>query len=137
MPNIQIDAVAGLTVRDITHVQLTALPATATVADVRAWFAASTSRRLAFVVDDDGRYLGALAAADVADGAPDGPAIDAARPWTTVAPDEPAARGLEHALASPTLRAPVVDGDGRLLGVVAVNKTHEWFCGTDATPPPA
>jgi len=50
-----------------------------------------------------------------------------------VSPDEPAKRGEELALGSGTLRAPVVDADGRLLGVVAVTADLQGFCGTGAT----
>ena len=52
MPKIRIDEADALTVADITHAKFTALPATATVGDVRDWFAASTSRRQAFVADE-------------------------------------------------------------------------------------
>ena len=62
----RIDEADGLTVADITHAKFTALPATATVADVRAWFAASTSRRQAFVADGE-RYVGSLTLDDLAD----------------------------------------------------------------------
>jgi hypothetical protein len=48
MAPISIDAVDGLTVQSVMHAQLTALPATATIGDVRDYFAASTSGRLAF-----------------------------------------------------------------------------------------
>jgi hypothetical protein len=60
MPKIRIDEADELTVADIIHAKFTALPATATIADVRDWFAASTSRRQAFVADD-GRYVGSAA----------------------------------------------------------------------------
>lgn len=59
MPKIKIDEADDLTVRDVLHATLSTLDATATVADARAYFAASTSRRLAFVTDD-GRYVGSL-----------------------------------------------------------------------------
>jgi hypothetical protein len=49
MANIRTDEAEGLTVQDIMHARFSALPATATVGEVRDYFAASTSRRLAFL----------------------------------------------------------------------------------------
>jgi CBS domain-containing protein len=132
MPKTRIDEAEGLTVADITHAKFTALPATATVGDVRAWFAASTSRRQAFVADGD-RYVGSLTPADVEDGGdPARPAVEVAqRDGPTVAPDAPATTGRDLALLTDTRRVPVVDSDGRLLGVVAVTGDLQSFCGTE------
>jgi CBS domain-containing protein len=133
MARTRLDEAAGLTVADVTHSRFSALPATATVAEVREWFAASDSRRLALFVDED-RYVGCLVPEDL-DGAGDPvrPAAELARHGATVSPDEPAKRGEELALGSGTLRAPVVDADGRLLGVVAVTADLQGFCGTGGT----
>ena len=131
MPKTRIDEAEGLTVADITHAKFTALPATATVADVRAWFAASTSRRQAFVADGD-RYVGSLTPADVeGDIDPARLAVDVAQQdGPTVAPEAPATTGRDLALLTETRRVPVVDSDGRLLGVVAVTGDLQSFCGT-------
>ena len=130
MPRLRIDQADGLTVGDITHIRFSALPADATVADVREWFAQSASRRLAFVADGD-RYLGSLTPADVAGDVDGGrPAADVARDGPTVAPSAPATTGRDLALQSDARRVPVVDGDGRLLGVVAVTGDLQSFCGT-------
>ncbi len=132
MPRLRIDEADGLTVADITHIRFTALPATATVADVREWFAQSTSRRLAFVADGE-RYLGSLTPEDVAgDGGGDRPAVEVAQDGPTVAPGQPATTGRDLALLTDARRVPVVDGDGRLLGVVAVTGDLQSFCGTGA-----
>jgi len=64
MSKIKIDEADELSVRDVLHAQLTALEATATVADARAYFAASASRRMALVCDD-GRYVGSLTPAQL------------------------------------------------------------------------
>ena len=130
MPRLRIDQADGLTVADITHIRFSALPADATVGDVRAWFAQSTSRRLAFLADGD-RYRGSLRPADVA-GADDDdrPAVEVARDGPSVSPEAPATTGRDLALASDARRVPVVDGDGRLLGVVAVTGDLQSFCGT-------
>jgi len=128
--NVQINEIDGLTVAAITHAQLSTINSTATVADARAYFAASTSRRSAFVVDG-GRYLGSLTPADLpSDGDPSAPALALARVGATVSPDDPAAVGRDLALAAESRRIPVIDADRRLLGVVAINRTREWFCGT-------
>lgn len=130
MPRLRIDQADGLTVADITHVRFTALPATATVADVREWFAQSTSRRLAFVADGE-RYLGSLTPDDVAgDAADDRLAVEVAQDGPTVSPDAPATTGRDLALLTDARRVPVVDGRGRLLGVVAVTGDLQSFCGT-------
>ena len=130
MPRLRIDETAGLTVADITHIRFSALPASATVADVRAWFEESTSRRLAFVAEGD-YYVGSLTPQDVADVADAArPAAEVAQDGPTVAPDAPASTGRDLALASDSRRVPVVDADGRLLGVVAITGDLQCFCGT-------
>lgn len=132
MPKIRIDEADGLTVADITHAKFTALPATATVAEVRDWFAASTSRRQAFVADE-GRYVGSLTPQDL-DGAadPQQPAVDVAQGGPTISPRAPAAEGRDVALQTEARRVPVVDDDGTLLGVVAVTGDMQSFCGTSS-----
>jgi Mg/Co/Ni transporter MgtE len=130
MANVQIDQIDGLSVEAITHCQLSTIPSTATIAEARAYFAASTSRRSAFVVDE-GRYLGSLTPADLpTDADPAAPALPLARVGATVRADEPAAVGRDLALAADSRRIPVIDAEHRLLGVVAINRTREWFCGT-------
>jgi len=132
VPKTRIDEADGLTVADVTHAKFTALPASATIGDVRDWFAASTSRRQAFVADD-GRYAGSLTRDDVA-AAPDPsrPALDVAQNGPTVSPEAPATAGRDLALLTEARRVPVVDADGTLLGVVAVTGDLQCFCGTDS-----
>jgi CBS domain-containing protein len=130
MPRLRIDEADGLTVADIIHIRFSALPATATVGDVRAWFDESTSRRLAFVADGD-RYVGSLTPQDVADVTDAArPAAEVAQDGPTVSPEAPATTGRDLALQSEARRVPVVDADGRLLGVVAVTGDLQSFCGT-------
>lgn len=130
MPKIRIDEADGLTVADITHAKFTALPATATVGDVREWFAASTSRRQAFVADG-GRYVGSLTPDDLCgDIDPSRPAVEIAQDGPTVLPEAPATKGRDLALLTDSRRVPVVDGEGTLLGVVAVTGDMQSFCGT-------
>jgi CBS domain-containing protein len=126
---MRLDEASGLTVADVTHSRFSTLPADATVAEVRDWFADSESHNLALLADED-RYVASVVAEDLADADPAAPAADLARERPTVAPDEPASRGEELALDSGVRRVPVVDRDGRLVGIVAVTTDLQSFCGT-------
>jgi CBS domain-containing protein len=126
----RIEESTGLTALDVIHRRFTALPADSTVGDVREWFAASAHRRMAFLADD-GRYVGSLTPEDL-EAAVDASrlAAEVARYGPTVAPDAPAGAGSELALQTEARRVPVVDGDGKLLGVVSVTDDLARFCGT-------
>jgi CBS domain-containing protein len=130
MARTTLDEAPGLMVADVIHSNFSALPAQATIGDVQAWFAGSTSRRMA-LLSDDGRYMGSLVREDL-DGVTDPAraAIDIARRGPTVEPGAPATRGRELALQTAARRVPVVDGDERLLGIVAVTADLQGFCGT-------
>jgi CBS domain-containing protein len=130
MAPTRLDEAAGLTVAEVTHSRFSALPADATVGDVRDWFAESDSRRMALLADD-GRYAGSLLRDDLAgESDPARPAAELAREAPTVGPDDPASRGEELALSTDARRVPVVDRDGRLLGIVAITPDLQGFCGT-------
>jgi CBS domain-containing protein len=132
MAKILVTDVAGRTARDVMHPNLSTVAPGATVAEVEAYFAESSSRRLAAVADGE-RYVGAICRARF-DAQPHEPTLtarDLVGDLPTVAPDAPAAEARDHALAVVSQRVPVVDGDGRLLGVVAVDKRREGFCGAD------
>jgi len=134
MAHTRLEEAAGLTVADVVHRKFSALPASATIGEVRDWFAASTSRRMAFLADD-GRYVGSLARADVeGDLDPAAPAADIAQLGPTVPPEAPATEGEQLALQTAARRVPVVDHDGRLLGVVSVTEDLQAFCGTGDGP---
>lgn len=130
MARTQLDEAAGLSAADVLHTRFSALPAETTVAQVRAWFAASSHRKMAFLADD-GRYAGSIAR-DALDGEldPASSAAAVARSGPAIAPDAPAQVGYELAIATPALRVPVVDGDGTLVGVIAVTDDLAGFCGT-------
>ena len=131
MARTRIDEAAGLTVADVIHARFTALPASATIGQVRDWFAASDSRRMAFLAADE-RYAGSVSREHVAgDVDPAAPATDVAQQGPTVLPDDPATHGGQVALQTAARRAAVVDRDGRLLGVLSVTKDLQAFCGTD------
>ena len=130
MAYTKLEEAAGLTVADVVHGKFSALPADATIGEVREWFAASTSRRMAFLADGE-RYVGSLSRDDV-EGDVDAarPAAEVAHAGPTVLPEAPASEGERLALATDARRVPVVDRDGRLLGVVSVTEDRQAFCGT-------
>ena len=130
MARTALDDAAGLVVADVIHKRFSALPASATIGEVRDWFAVSTHRRMA-VLADDGRYIGMLSAADVAgDGDAARPARELARQEPTIPPDAPARAAHGAALTTDARRVPVVDSHGHLLGVVGVTDDLAAFCGT-------
>jgi CBS domain-containing protein len=134
MAHTKLEEAAALTVADVVHRKFSALPADATIGAVREWFAASTSRRMAFLADGE-RYLGSLTRDDV-DGDRDlaAPAADVAHAGPTVLPEAPAREGERLALGTAARRVPVVDAGGRLLGVVSVTEDLQAFCGTGDAP---
>jgi CBS domain-containing protein len=132
MSKIKIDEADTLSVHDVLHAQLTALEATATVADAREYFAASGSRRMALVCED-GRYVGSLTPAQLdGDHDPELALARIAERGATVSPDDPASLGRDLALQTDARRVPVVDADGKLVGVVAVTGDLTSFCGTSS-----
>jgi CBS domain-containing protein len=134
MAHTKLEEAAGLTIADVVHRKFSALPADTTIGAVRDWFAASTSRRMAFLADD-ARYVGSLTPNDLdGDLDPTAPAADLAHPGPTVLPEAPASEGEELALKTDARRVPVVDRDGRLLGVVSVTEDRQAFCGTGDGP---
>jgi CBS domain-containing protein len=135
MSKIRIDEADQLTVRDVLHARTTALDANSTVADVRAYFEASKSRRQAFLLDD-GRYVGSLTAARVAEESdPERRAADIADPGLTIGVDAPANDARDLALTTDARRVAVLADDGKLVGVIAVTGDLQHFCGTSESRP--
>jgi CBS-domain-containing membrane protein len=129
------DETEGLLVADVMHDEVGAMAADTTVAQARAWFASSVSRRLAIVADDD-RYVGIVTPADVGMDVPADRLLAAvARAADSIAPDAPAATGLAVVLASAARRVPVVDGAGRLHGVLAITADGRHFACRDSARP--
>ena len=129
MARTRLDETDGLTVADVTHSQFKALSASATVGEVQEWFAASDSRNMA-LFEAEGQYEGRVLRGDLDAADLDEAAVAYAQRGATVAPHEPASRGEELALATPARRVPVVDGEGRLVGIVAITHDLQAFCGT-------
>jgi Mg/Co/Ni transporter MgtE len=127
---MRLDEATGVSVADVTHSRFSAMPADTTVAEVAAWFADSDSHNMAVLADADGRYAGSLVPADLEGAEPATPAAELATTDFTVAPGDPASLAEERALSTPARRVPVVDHDGRLVGIVAVTADLQRFCGT-------
>jgi CBS domain-containing protein len=131
MARIPLLQTAELKSSDVIHKRFSSLPADATVAQVREWFAESSHRRMAFLADN-GRYAGSLTRDDLdGDLDPSDSAARLARAGPTIAPDAPARAGYELAIATPALRLPVVGGDGTLIGVIGVTDDLAAFCGAE------
>ncbi len=119
-----------LTAAQVVHKRFSALPADATVTQVRDWFAASSHRRMAFLADN-GRYAGSLTRDDLTGELnPADLATRLARTGPTIRPEAPARAGYELAIATPARRVPVVSEDGTLIGVIGVTDDLTAFCGT-------
>ena len=58
------------------------------------------------------------------------PASEFSERGTTVPPTAPADEARDLALAEPSKRVPVVEDDGTLVGIVAIDITLTRFCGT-------
>jgi CBS domain-containing protein len=126
----QLSDVDGLTAADVMHRQLTSLPASTTVGELREYFAASASRRLAVMVDGE-RFVGAIVPSAIPDGVEGhATAADFAARDPTVAPQTPAQTARDLAIEQASLRLPVVDDAGTLVGIVAITKDRKGFCGT-------
>jgi CBS domain-containing protein len=122
--------VDGRTAADLVHDRVSTLPVTSTVGELRGYFAASNSRHLAVIVDGD-RYVGSVTPADMPEDAdPAGPAADFAQRGAVIEPSRSARDARDAALAAPSARLPVVDADGTLVGIVALNHKRDGFCGT-------
>jgi hypothetical protein len=130
MARTNIADATDLTIADVLHKRFDTLPAGATVAEVREWFAVSSHRRMAFLADQ-GRYAGSLTPEDLeGDLDSHAPAAEFAHDGPTVAPEASAHIGYELATRTEALRVPAVDGAGNLVGVVAVTEDRAGFCGT-------
>ena len=120
-----------MTAGQLLHGRFDALPDSATVAEARAWFELHPHRLMAFLAAGDERYAGSLTREDIAGLDAGRRAAEVAHQGPTVAPDAPAETARELALLTDARRVPVVDPDGRLLGVVAVTSDLAGYCGTN------
>jgi len=124
---VRLDEATGVMAADIMHRHLTTLPASTTIPELREYFAASGSRRLALFVDGE-RYAGCLMRDDLPED--DGAALaDHLSREPVARASEPAELARDKALAHPSRRAAIVDDAGALVGIVAINRARDGFCG--------
>jgi CBS domain-containing protein len=123
--HIPLDA-AGPTVRDVMLKEARAIAPDTPVAEVRETFE-NPHVKLMLVADGD-RYLGTLSP-DAVDGRTGtvGALVDPDTP--RLAPDDTVSRALEL-LGADVDRVPVVDEDGRLQGLVCLNRRRGAFCAS-------
>ena len=118
----------GLAVRDAMVRRPKTLPANATVADLRRLFE-NPKVRTALLVDGE-RFRAAIERDDVPSAADEAaPALSvAAGDAATVAPDDPLPAALERLGRTAERRLVVVEGDGRLAGLLCPNEDGTSFC---------
>lgn len=117
---------AGPTVRDVMLKEARAIGPQTPVAELRETFA-RPSVKLMLVADGD-RFLGTIRPDDLPE-SDDGTVAALVRPDAPqVRPEDPVARALE--LLDDDDRLPVVDAEGRLQGLVCLNRRHDSFCAS-------
>ena len=121
--HIPLDA-AGPTVRDVMLAEARTIPPDTPVDQVRETFANPRVKLL--LVAEGERFLGTLSPDDVPATGTIAPGVDTDTP--TLNPDDGVERALE--LLEHTSRVPVVDSDGRLHGLVCLNRGKSAFCAS-------
>jgi CBS-domain-containing membrane protein len=101
----------------------------ASVGDARILFA-NPKNRLLLVVDDDDLYVGHVLRDDVPDAEPDeAPLLShVRRDCPTIGPDDNVGDALPWASDAFDNRLVVVDDDGRLEGLLCLNKRDGYLC---------
>ncbi len=125
--HIPLDA-AGPAVRDVMLAEARAIRPDTPVGDARETFA-NPRVKLLLVADGD-RFLGTLAPGDVPEDGTIAAGVDASTP--RLRPDDAISRALE--LLEHTSRVPVVGEDGRLYGLVCLNRSKSAFCASPSPP---
>jgi CBS domain-containing protein len=124
--HIPLDA-AGPTVADVMLAEARTIPADTPVEEVRETFANPRVKLL--LVADGERFLGTLSPDDVPAAGTIAAGVDTGVP--TLRPDDGIDRALE--LLEHTSRVPVVAEDGRLRGLVCLNRGKSAFCASPLT----
>ncbi len=124
--HIPLDA-AGPTVRDVMLAEARTIPPDTPVGEVRETFA-NPRVKLLLVAEGD-RFLGTLKPADVPQDGTIAAGVDASSP--RLRPDDGIDRALE--LLEHSSRVPVVGEDGRLHGLVCLNRGKSAFCASPLT----
>src|SRR5690349_24083274 len=121
--HIPLDA-AGPAVRDVMLAEARTIPPDTPLETVRETFANPRVKLL--LVAEGERFLGTLSPGDVPEHGTIANGVDTDVP--TLQPDD----GIEHALRllEQSSRVPVVDADGRLHGLVCLNRGKSAFCAS-------
>src|SRR3954471_10259487 len=122
-PHIPLDA-AGPAVRDVMLAEARTIPPGTPVEEVRETFANPRVKLL--LVAEGERFLGTLTPGAVPASGTIAAGVDTDAP--TLDPDDGIERALE--LLERTSRVPVVDADGRLHGLVCLNRGKSAFCAS-------
>ena len=115
---------AGPAVRDVMLAEARTIPPDTPVEEVRETFANPRVKLL--LVAEGERFLGTLAPEDVPAEGTIAQGVNGEAP--TLSPDDGIARALE--LLEDTSRVPVVGSDGRLHGLVCLNRGKSAFCAS-------
>ena len=129
MNELALELVGGRTVADVMMTRPKTLSAAATAADARAVFA-NPKVQTCPMLDESGLLVAELAREQLPESAGD---EEQARAYAsgevaTIAPDAPMQEALDRLRALGSERLSVVDGDGRLLGLLCLNGRHNAFC---------
>ena len=129
MNELALDAVGGRTVAEVMMTRPKVLSAEATVDDARAVFA-NPKVQTCPMLDASGVLVAELSREQLPDSAAGG---DPARGYAeaapeTIAPGAPMQQALDRLHALGDERLCVVDGDGRLQGLLCLNGRHNAFC---------
>ena len=115
---------AGPTVRDVMLAEARTIPADTPVQDVRETFANPRVKLL--LVAEGERFLGTLSPGDVPAAGTIAAGVDTDAP--TLQPGDGIERALQ--LLEHSSRVPVVGADGRLHGLVCLNRGKSAFCAS-------
>ena len=128
MNELDVEVVADRPVAEVMIRNPKRLCADANVADARALFA-NPKVLVAPMVDDDGRVTGELGRDDLPPSADEAEhAADYSSDAHLIAPDATMRAAMETLDELDGERLVVVDGEGRLTGMLCLNRSHGRFC---------
>jgi CBS domain-containing protein len=127
--SVRIEDAGDLRVRQAMIGRPKSVSRDASVGDARILFA-NPKNRLLLVVDDDDLYVGHVLREDVPDAEPDeAPLLShVRRECPTIGPDDSVAIALPLASDAFDNRLVVIDDDGRLEGLLCLNKRDGYLC---------
>jgi CBS domain-containing protein len=127
--SVRVEDAGDLRVRQAMVARPKSVSRDASVGDARILFA-NPKNRLLLVVDDDDLYVGHVLREDVPDAEPDeAPLLShVRRECPTIGPDDSVAEALPLTSERFDNRIVVVDDDGRLEGLLCLNKRDGHLC---------